>query len=93
MAGVGGRTIAQAKAALSWPEFHQWMAYRAKHGPVHLQQRVVDAAALVAHGVSCTVMRPAGSAPPLFKDFVLYRSAVEADEQPVDLETAMATWR
>lgn len=94
MAGVGGRTIAQAKAALSWSEFHEWMAYRAKHGPLHLQQRVADAAALIALTVSNTAPRTRGSRPLEFADFLLYRPAInEVDGAPIDLETAMAEWR
>lgn len=90
---MGGRTIAQAKAVLTWTEVLQWEAYRAKHGPLHLQQRMVDAAALVAHSVSSTVMRKPGSAAPSFEDFLLYRQHVDVLEQPIDLETAMATWK
>ena len=90
MAGVGGRTIAQAKAALSWPEFHQWMAYRQKHGPLHLQQRVVDSAALVAVTTANSVPRKTAAN---FDDFVLYKASEPEVEVVIDMETAMATWR
>ncbi len=91
LAGIGGRTIVQAKAAISWPEFHQWMAYRQKHGPLHLQQRVTDAAALCATTVANSVPR---KTPAKLEDFVLYSAPDTSDDcAAIDLETAMATWR
>lgn len=90
LAGLGGRTIEQAKAAISWPEFHQWMAYRQKHGPLHLQQRMVDAAALLALTVANSVPRKSAAK---FDDFVLYQVQAQEEGAVIDLETAMATWR
>lgn len=99
LAGVGGRTISEAKARLGWAEFHAWAAYRAKHGPLHLQAHIELAAATVAYTVSGTVPRAKGKKGPEFSDFLPKRavaaeSANDASEQaPIDLDTAMATWR
>ena len=94
MAGVGGRTVAEAKANLGWAEFHQWMAYREKHGPLHAGKRIEDAAALIALHVNATIPRSKGAKLPRFEEFQMYRRApVEAEAVAVDLATAMERWR
>jgi hypothetical protein len=99
LAGVGGRTVAELRRNMSWAEFQAWMQYRAKNGPLHAQPHIEHAAALVAYMVSSTVPRGKGQKGPEFSDFLPKRTAVvEAandapDEAPIDLATAMATWR
>lgn len=61
-----------------------------KHGPLSLQRRVEDAAALHAHSIYATIPRERGSKPLTLQDFKLYR---QPDDSPIDLETAMETWR
>lgn len=75
---------------MGWAEFHHWMAYRAKHGPLHMQQRVVDAAALQAVTSANSVPRKTAAQ---FSDFVLYQVREAEDATPIDLETALAIWR
>lgn len=75
---------------MGWAEFHHWMAYRAKYGPLHQQQRLVDGVALLATAVSNTVPRKAAAQ---FNDFLLYQVAEPISEAVIDLETAIATWR
>ncbi|WP_370679375.1 hypothetical protein [Comamonas sp. GB3 AK4-5] len=94
LAGIGGRTITEAKANISYAEFLAWMAYRDKHGPLDCARRIEHAAAVVAHTVSCTVPREKGSKPPALETFLMYERAAEpAQEVAPDLQTAMETWR
>lgn len=94
MAGVGGRTVAEAKAALGWTEFHHWMAYREKHGPLHAGKRIEDAAALIALHVNAAIPRSKGAKSPRYEDFQLYRRAsAEPEAVIVDLATAMERWK
>lgn len=58
MAGIGGRTVAEAKCAMSLDEFYAWQAYRLKWGTFNLGARlewlharqVVHAAGVNRHG-------------------------------------------
>jgi len=34
LAGVGGKTVAEAKANVSVPEFTAWLTYRRRYGPI-----------------------------------------------------------
>lgn len=99
LAGVGGRTVAELRRNMSWAEFQAWMQYRAKHGPLHLQHHIEHAAALVAYVISGTIPRGKGQKGPDFADFLPSHAkggcaANDAHEEgPIDIETAMATWR
>lgn len=94
LAGVGGRTVAELRRNMSWAEFHAWMQYRAKHGPLHIQPHIEHAAALVAYVISGTVPRGKGQKGADFMDFLPQRELTRVQEpEPIDLETAMATWR
>ena len=48
MHGIGGRTIAEAKERLSYPEYLTWLKYRNKRGSLHVGMRVERGAALLA---------------------------------------------
>lgn len=95
LAGVGGRTVAEARANLSWPEFQAWMAYREKHGPLWHGARLEQGFALVAHTVSATIPRKKGDKGPKFTDFLPQRtSAATPEAEPVlTLQEAMALMR
>lgn len=41
MAGVGGKTVAEARANLSYKEARQWLAYIQEHGSI-APQRIYD---------------------------------------------------
>ena len=43
--GIGGTTIAEAQENISWEEFQQWAAYRAKRGSLNTGYRVEVAVA------------------------------------------------
>lgn len=86
--------MAELRCNMSWSEFQAWMQYRAKHGPLHIQPHIEHAAALVAYVISGTVPRGKGQKSPGFMDFLPQRELIRVQEpEPIDLETAMATWR
>ena len=68
------------------------MAFREKHGALHLLPHVEHAGALAAYTTACTVPRKPGSKAPKFKDFLPHRKTA-ADTQPIDIKTAMKNWR
>lgn len=81
--GVGGRTIEEAKARLSYREALSWMAYRAKRGNLHPGRRVDRAAAMLAQ-----MYWGAHSEKPVS----LYDFMPWEDPPPITLETAMKEW-
>lgn len=46
--GVGGRTVAEAKASISISEMLAWQAYRERYGTLHLGMRLEEGFALLA---------------------------------------------
>jgi len=46
--GVGGRTVAEAKASISITEMLAWQAYRERYGTLHLGMRLEEGFALLA---------------------------------------------
>lgn len=91
LAGIGGRTVAEAKDRVSWDEFFAWMSYRASHGPLHLHGRLQDGFARVAHTIASVAPRRQGARRPKLQDFMAWLP--RAADQPIDLETAMERWR
>lgn len=91
LAGIGGRTVAEAKARVSCVEFQAWLDYREKHGPLDCARRIEHAAALIAQTVSSTVPRSKGSKPPKLEAFFLYGS--DKGTPAPDLDTAKREWR
>lgn len=87
LAGVGGRTIDEAKRNISWPEFQAWLAYREAHGILNQAARLERGFALVAHTVASTIPRRKGSKAPKFEDFMPQRAKVQ--EQAMSLQEAM----
>ena len=92
LAGVGGKTIEEAKQRLSYDEFQLWVEYRKRHGPLWHGPRLEHGAALVAHTVASVAPRKKGARGPKFSDFLPQRAQASSGE-PIDLETAMKTWR
>lgn len=84
LAGIGGRTIAEAQERLSYTEFCRWMAYRRKRGSFNVGMRLEHGSALLA-----TLYANARSKNGGYKltDFMPHM-----EEPPVSLETAMHTW-
>lgn len=54
LAGVGGKTIAEAKANLSIGEFASWMQYRKKYGPFNPMLRIDAAVARLSQFIAAT---------------------------------------
>jgi hypothetical protein len=84
MNGIGGRTIAEAQATLSYPEFMTWCKFRGKRGSLNQGMRVEAAVARLAAFYGN--MR-AGK-----KAFSIEDFAPHMDEPVLTLEHAMATW-
>lgn len=80
--GVGGISIAEAKATLSYAEVLAWVAYRDKHGSLNLVRRVELAAGLIALQVN----RSGGGKAELY-DFMPHHV-----RPGTALEQAMAEW-
>ncbi|WP_041506403.1 phage tail assembly protein T [Pseudomonas plecoglossicida] len=80
--GVGGNTIEEAKATLSYAEVLAWVAYRDKHGSLNLARRQELSAAIVAMQVNRT-----GGGKAELQDFMPHHV------RPGNaLEQAMAEW-
>jgi len=91
LAGVGGRTVADAKRSMSSDEFQAWMAYREMHGPLALHRRMEHGFAMVAQTVASTIPRKRGTRGPKLEDFLPQRAA--RLDKPIELAEAMKRWR
>ncbi|MFL1495498.1 MULTISPECIES: hypothetical protein [Pseudomonas] len=80
--GVGGCTIAEAKANIAYAEVLAWSAYRDKYGSLNLGRRLEFSSAIVALQVN----RMNGGKAELV-DFMPHASRAE-----VSLEQAMEEW-
>nr|WP_277627096.1 hypothetical protein [Pseudomonas mosselii] len=80
--GIGGNSIAEAKATLSYAEVLAWVAYRDKHGSLNMARRNELTGALIALQVN----RGSGGKADLY-DFMPHHV-----RPGTDLEQAMATW-
>ncbi len=85
MCGIGGRTIAEAKLNISYPEFLQWIQYRNLRGSFHVGMRIEQSIAMIAsmyanaHSKKGTTFSQ--------KDFMPH-----ADDAPISLEDALKSW-
>lgn len=52
LAGIGGRTVEEAKQRMTYAEFRDWLRYREKVGPLNHLQRLDYAAAMLASVVN-----------------------------------------
>lgn len=80
--GVGGCTIAEAKATISYAEVLAWVAYRDKYGTLNLGRRMELSTAIIALQVN----RGNGGKAELV-DFMPY-----AERPELDLEQAVEEW-
>ncbi|WP_109512778.1 phage tail assembly protein T [Pseudomonas ovata] len=80
--GVGGRTIAEAKATISYAELLDWVAYRDKHGSLNPMPRQEVSAAIIAHQIN----RSNGGKADLY-DFM-----PNMERPGITLEQAMKEW-
>lgn len=85
MAGVGGRTIAEAKQRLSYAEVMSWQAYMRKRGPLCEQRRRDWSFALLA----MLLDRQSGGRNEMI-DFMPYDSD---QDREIGLEEALERWQ
>ncbi|WP_289105809.1 hypothetical protein [uncultured Halomonas sp.] len=85
MNGIGGCTVAEAKARMSYREFRRWVAFRHKRGSLHEGMRVEHGAALVASTLANIHSKKGGHK--IF-DFMPHM-----DEPPITVEQAMEAWK
>ncbi|WP_328310531.1 phage tail assembly protein T [Pseudomonas guariconensis] len=84
LCGIGGRTIAEAKERLSFPEFRAWVKYRKLRGSLHLGMRVERGAALLATLYANAHTKEGG--------FTLYDFMPHEAEPALTLEQAIKSW-
>ena len=82
--GVGGCTIAEAQARMTYAEFSRWAAYRSKRGSLHQGMRIEQGAALVASILANVNSKRGG--------FKVTDFAPHMEEQATSLEEAMEQW-
>lgn len=80
--GIGGRTIAEARANISYAEVLAWAAYRDKHGSFNLGRRLELSGAIIAMQVNGT-----GGGKASLVDFMPH-----ADQGLSQLDKAMQEW-
>lgn len=80
--GIGGRTVAEAKASLTYTEALSWMAYIEKNGTLNLGLKIERGFALLA-----TILNNVHGGKATFDDFLPARGAVveEAETSAHDL--------
>lgn len=77
--GIGGRTVAEAKANITYEEYLSWIAYKNQTGSLNLGLRVERAGALTAWAMR------GGK----FEDYLPQRNELSDEEL---LKKAMAEW-
>lgn len=89
MHGIGGRTIAEAQASISYPEFLTWAAYRNKRGTLNVGLRVDRSAALLAALYANSHGGRKGGGYYSIEDFMPF---LDRPEEEIDLDTAVTEW-
>jgi len=88
LCGVGGKSVAEAKATISYVEFVQWCQFRARYGSFHTGMRIDRAAARIG---SLLANIKAGKNIWTEQDLSPFDSAVaEANKPELTLESAFA---
>lgn len=82
--GIGGRTVAEAQACMTWPEFVSWRAYRYKRGNLNVGMRVEAGFGMLAALYANLKSKHKYSR----YDFMDHDSG-----PPVSLEKAMEDWK
>lgn len=83
LAGVGGRTIAEAKQRISYAEAQDWAEFIRRRGSLHVGLRLEQGFAMLRAAINNAL---GGSA--TMRDYMPH-----FDEPETDLETAMKEWR
>lgn len=78
--GVGGRTVAEAKASVSYAEFLEWCKFRSMYGSLHIGMRV-DRAVSRAMAAHFNTMSKGKKFKPLeFSPFDVAKEKVDVDD-------------
>jgi len=85
LAGIGGRTIAEAQERISFQEFQSWIKYRHKRGSFNIGMRVERGAALLAALFANSKSKNGNYK---ITDFM-----PNEEEQAIPLDQAMDDWR
>lgn len=84
MNGIGGSTIAQAQANMTYPEFMVWCKFRGRRGSLNPGMRIEAAVArLSAFYGNCRSGKPV---------FEIEDFAPHMDRKVLSLDEAMAAW-
>ncbi|MDD0985809.1 phage tail assembly protein T [Pseudomonas shahriarae] len=78
--GIGGRSVAEAKASLSYTEVLSWMAYVEQNGPLNLGLKIERGIALLA-----TILNNVHGGKANFDDFMPKRGEPEEEASAQDL--------
>lgn len=73
LAGIGGRTVAEAKERVQYAEFMDWMTYRRMRGSLNIGNRLESGFALIAFMISRATGGTADQ-----RDFMPHADAPEA---------------
>lgn len=86
LAGIGGRTIAEAQENLSYIEFMQWLEYRKRYGSLTIATRIEEGIALL-NATYANRHRREHSPPYSIDDFL------SRPEREITEEEAMQEWK
>lgn len=88
LAGVGGKTIAQAQANMSYKEAVQWQAYIAKYGsiaPQRISDHLFDKLEYTSAKIAWSVFRALGNKEVKIEDFI--PKTVDDSEEEAEVTT------
>jgi len=85
LCGIGGRTIAEAKLNISYPEFLQWIQYRNLRGSFNVGTRIEQSVAVIASMYANAHSKKGVTFSP--REFMPH-----ADDAPISLEDALKSW-
>lgn len=88
MAGVGGKTIHEAKQNISYAEAQDWAAYIEKRGPLNLSRHLERGFALLATRLAVAN----GYKNVSMYDFMPYSDTAQNDDEEIQLEQAIERW-
>jgi len=84
LCGIGGRTIAEAQARISFSEFQSWAAFRKLRGSLHIGMRVEYGFAQLLTMYANSKSKHGG--------YRLENFMPHMPEMPISLEEAMKSW-
>lgn len=88
LAGVGGKTVAEAKASMSYAEAKSWTSFIRQHGPLNLTSRIDE----IAARLMWSVFKAAGAKSVTVDDFMPAKKSSEPERQ-ASIEEVMSLLR